>query len=174
MRYWLLLVSCMLAPPLFAAKPPVPQPFGIDFGQSKEQLEEQWSKIDCRQFNGGPLCRYRPVENSIFAWYEVQYSAVSHSIITVMGTTSPFDDHYRCQSRLLDVNRWVRHKYQLHSPADTPHTIAYSSPPISMLCTADNEFHIIYRNPTLPTAQIEAESREAAAAAQSNPYADQF
>ena len=164
----------MLISPLYAAKPVVPQPFGIDFGSSKAQLEQHWQKIDCRLFNGGPLCRYSPVKESMFAWYEVQYSAVSHSIITVMGTTAPFSDHYRCQSRMLEIDRWVRHKYQLQSAGNNPQTIAYTSPPISMLCTPDNEFHIIYRNPNLSTAQVEEEIHKAEAAAESNPYPDQF
>jgi hypothetical protein len=43
-----------------------------------------------------------------------------------------------------------------------------------MLCTPDNQFHIIYRNPDLSSAQIESEIREAASAKVRNPYADQF
>lgn len=174
MGYLPKLLPCLFAPSLLLAAETVPQPFGISFDSTRQQLDKERQLLDCRQFNSGPLCRYAPVAGSMFAWYEVQFTAVENRIITVMGTSAAFPDHYQCQSRMLEINQLVRRQYGLQQAGSDPHTIVYEAPPISMLCTGDNSFHIIYRNPDLDPAEVEGEIRQAQAARPPNPYSDQF
>jgi hypothetical protein len=174
MRKSLAVIGCLITPLAIAAKTAVPQPFGINFDDKQQKLEQQLQHIDCRVFNSAPLCRYQPVVDSLFAYYEVQYTAISNSIVSVMGTTKPFSDRFQCQSEMLNINQVIRDKYQLTTAGHDPSSIAYDKPPISMTCTSDNEFHILYRNPKLSRKQLESELRQAQKIQSTQQYPDQF
>lgn len=75
---------------------------------------------------------------------------------------------------MLNINQVIRDKYQLTTSGHDPNSIAYNKPSISMTCTSDNEFHILYRNPKPSSKHLESELRQAQKIQSAHQYPDQF
>lgn len=170
----LIFVSGLLASFASASDTVIPMPFGIDFTATQSQIDEQLTRLDCRYFNSGQMCRYTPPEGSLFAFYEVQYTPESQKIITVMGTTQPLVNRLQCQTKMLEINDLIRERYQAKATTTGVDEIHYQQPDIGLVCTADNEFHIVYRNPGIDAQELDAEISRAQAKAVAKKYKDQF
>jgi len=132
MRICHAVIGCLIDPLVIAAETTVPQPFGINFDDKRQQLQQKTEPIDCRVLISAPLCRYQPVAHSGLMYYEVQYTAISSSIASVMGTTKPFADSFQCQNEMFQINQLIRDNYQLTTADRDLNSIVYEQPSISM------------------------------------------